>query len=226
MLRLISPAMSVAEASTGPDNPDVPLRDNPPVLPPESGSDDRALPMPVERLVPGSPAVRRPIEVVRGPLKPPVRDVETPPEPIPVGACGPAITNAPPCSASSAPGGNAAAIVDRPIGKRDVPSAEKPASRPSLAVGSNDPRAARPVVPLPDPVPRTDISRAADGADPPPVPTSPCVVAIVPVIPLVERRTDDAFGLEASTLFPDARLAPADATATSPARVPPPPLGA
>ena len=224
VLLLISPAISEADASVGRPSPVERARVNPLLPLPEIGSDDRLLPIPVERLVPGNPAVLRPIVVVRGPLSPPLAEPIRP-APKPAGACGPAITNAPPCSASSDPGGNAAAIVERPTGKRVVPSAENPASRPSLAAGSDTPPAARPTVPLPDPVPRTDISRAGEGADPPPVPLPPCVPT-VPAMPLVERCTDDAFGPEASTLLPDARLDPADATATSPARVPPPPLGA
>ena len=169
MLRLIRPAISDAEASTGRPSPVERLRLKPLLPLSEIGSDERARPMPVERLVPGRPAVLLPMPVVRGPLSPPTRPADSPPPEL-VGACGPVMTSAPPCSAKAAPGGNAATLVERPVGSLDGPSADRPASRPSLAVGSDDSRAASPVMPLPGPVPRTVVDRAADGAEPPPVP--------------------------------------------------------
>ena len=168
--------------------------------------------MPVERLVPGKPAVLRPPSVVRGPLRPPL-PVIAPLFPVPSEACGPAITRAPPCSARAAPGGKAAAVVDRPAGNRDCPSVDNPALRDSVAAGADVPPAASPSVPPPEPLPRTEVDREAEGTDPVP----PLLAVIVPATPVDDRSTADESGPDASTALPDARLAPADATATSPA---------
>ena len=218
VLRLIRPAISEAEASTGRPSPVERLRLKPRLPPPEIGSDERTRPMPVERLVPGRPAVLLPMPVVRGPLSPLTRRADSPPPEL-VGACGPAMTSLPPCSAKAAPGGNAATLVERPAGSLDGPSVDRPALRLNLEVGSDDPRVARPLIPLPDPVPRTVVDRAADGADPPPVPPPGREVTVF-ANPPVERCTDVEAGPDESTVFPDARLDPTDATATLPARVP------